>query len=64
MNITEEYLITYEKPDAFADDVYQQTYKDFNRAKDALKRIKNYGCFNIEFKHITTEYIDVSKILN
>ena len=64
MNVTEEYVITYEKPDDFADHICKQGYTDFDDAKDALKRIKDHGCFNIKFKHITTEYIDISKILN
>lgn len=37
---------------------------DIASMKDALKRIKGHGCFNIKFKHITTECIDISKILN
>lgn len=64
MNVTEEYVITYEKYDDYAEHICKQGYTDFDDAKDALKRIKDYGCFNIKFKHITTEYIDISKILN
>jgi hypothetical protein len=64
MNVTEEYIITYEKLDDFAEHICKQSYTDFDDAKDALKRIKELGCFNIKFKRITTEYIDVSKILD
>lgn len=60
---TDEYIITYEKADDFAEHVCKQSYTDFNDAKYALKRIKEYGCLNIKFKHVVTEYFDVSQLL-
>lgn len=64
MQTTDEYIITYEKADDFAEHVCKQSYTDFNDAKNALKRIKEYGCFNIKFKHVVTKYFDVSQLLS